>query len=722
MKDFNFKLDIVKSLEKVKSGDRIIIGYASTFDVDSDDMQITREALEGAKDDLLTYSTVLFNHDMDRPIGKVVDTEVDDIGLLVKVILSKEEDEIWKKVQEGVLCKFSIKGRMVETNPVEGKDQILQITKIKLFEVSLVTVPANEKAKSISYWIAKSMKDIEKKTLAIEEIETSSNTNETMDEFINKLKEILKSEDVKEKLEDYIKSMEVEDDLTAKLEIIAGKLSGDDKKVLDIAVDALKRKEMQNDYSDKNMKTFNFGDESETQPVFQLNNETKEVELDDNNRFRKQILKTGKWFHWDAEGGVLNITEEVIDNIIKNFKKTTIEHVYVPLSHTNEPDKNAGEVVKLEKTESGLDAIIEIKDESIAEKIKKGLIKCISASLDPNYRVKTTNKFVGPTLLHAALVAEPFIKGMSKFITLSDEHEGRRVVQLDDEEPNLYVVLKAMKDVLNDIDTKTDKIEQLFVKLNEDGTVEDVEEESTEETTDEKTEETNEEEKTDEEKETEEETKEEVEEKNEEEKESDEIKKELSDKEKEEIEKSTYNSCMSREMKAGKTMAEASKKCKTEAKKSIKSESEETSGDKKPEDESELEKTAKQDVDLAEAEKEFEKYLNEGKLVPAQKEVFIELLTSGKNLQLSDGTVGITKLIEALVKSSPSLNFEEEGVTTDDETEEETKEKVSSEEVPSEAKEFFSKMGLSEEDTIKSWSFAKEQKREYDEESSTIFD
>ena len=59
---FSFELDIVKAKKnEEEQGDWIVTGYASTCDVDSDGMQITRQALEGAKDDLIKYNTVLFN-------------------------------------------------------------------------------------------------------------------------------------------------------------------------------------------------------------------------------------------------------------------------------------------------------------------------------------------------------------------------------------------------------------------------------------------------------------------------------------------------------------------------------------------------------------------------------------------------------------------------------------------------------------------------------------
>ena len=69
------KLTTRNSKKNGKSEKRVIVGYVTTYDVftNGDTLQITREALEGAKDDLLKYSTVLFNHNQERPIGTIVD-------------------------------------------------------------------------------------------------------------------------------------------------------------------------------------------------------------------------------------------------------------------------------------------------------------------------------------------------------------------------------------------------------------------------------------------------------------------------------------------------------------------------------------------------------------------------------------------------------------------------------------------------------------------------
>ena len=133
--EVKFELDILKAQKTSKKGDYVVVGYAMTYDIDSDNTIISKTAIESAKDDLLEYSTVLFNHDVERPIGKVVETEVDEIGLLIKVVISKEEKEIWNKVKEGVINKFSIKGRATDFEEIDGRkeeeEKILKINKLE---------------------------------------------------------------------------------------------------------------------------------------------------------------------------------------------------------------------------------------------------------------------------------------------------------------------------------------------------------------------------------------------------------------------------------------------------------------------------------------------------------------------------------------------------------------------------------------------------------------
>lgn len=89
-------------------------GYAATTDFDLQGDIITEEALQASSLDLLKNSTVLLNHDLKLPIGKVTKVEFDKHGLLVDVLVSKTEPEVIQKIKEGVLNKFSIRGQVLE--------------------------------------------------------------------------------------------------------------------------------------------------------------------------------------------------------------------------------------------------------------------------------------------------------------------------------------------------------------------------------------------------------------------------------------------------------------------------------------------------------------------------------------------------------------------------------------------------------------------------------
>jgi HK97 family phage prohead protease len=604
---FSFELDIVKA-KKIdeEKGDQIIVGYASTCDVDSDGMQITRKALEGAKDDLLKYNTVLFNHNMDKPVGRVLETAVDDKGLLVKIAISKVEEELWNKIVDKTISKFSIAGRILEyqeTSPDNEGKTIVQITKISLHEVSVVSVPANVEAASISAYVSKSLQK----------------SNEEKKESIPEIKK----------------------GLIQQLEILAGKLEeGDNKTLLEEIINVLKGRKKEDKKEEKMIKELKFDDTSESRPVFQLNS-TGTIDLDESNKFRKQILKYGKWFHWNADGGVLNVTKDIIKKMVDNFNKKYVENVSVPLTHTNDPSKNTGSVVSLEQTEKGLDAVIEIKDETVAEKIKKGLIKSISASIDPNYLKKDKNEFVGPVLLHTALVGEPYIKGMAGFVELADEdYKDRQIIELEDSEENPAEIIKSAANALL-------KAAELLDKKDEKET--------------------------------------EVEEKKE---------------EKETVEEKT-------------TKDEELPEETPEAEKADEVESEEK----------ETKKEKDENLDLSDAEGTYAKYLSEGKIVPAQKSAFIELMQlSKKAIELGDDKVDVKKFVFDFLDKSPKIvNFDEDGVTPDPSNPAPEEEKK--EEMPQEAKDFYiNKMELSEEDAEKAWMSAKElSDKEKSENQESIF-
>jgi HK97 family phage prohead protease len=159
---FDFPLEITKQAES--EGEFHIVGYAATTDFDLQGDLITEEALRASQLDLVKNSTVLLNHDIKIPIGKVTKAEFDKNGLLIDVLISKTEPDIIQKIKEGVLNKFSIRGQVLEREKkyMPDLDRVVNIIRrMALVEVSLVSVPANPEARAIGWYVQKALDEID---------------------------------------------------------------------------------------------------------------------------------------------------------------------------------------------------------------------------------------------------------------------------------------------------------------------------------------------------------------------------------------------------------------------------------------------------------------------------------------------------------------------------------------------------------------------------------
>lgn len=154
-KGLEFKAIGELSLQKSEdgSGRRIIRGYASVSDVlDRQNEVITHEALVKAKDDLLRNSTIFYEHKhSELPVGKTIATHVDEKGLLITVEFTKAAfaEDLWRLIQEGIINRFSIGGRVTDAHETRDKQGNLftEITGLELFETSIVGLPANPEAR-----------------------------------------------------------------------------------------------------------------------------------------------------------------------------------------------------------------------------------------------------------------------------------------------------------------------------------------------------------------------------------------------------------------------------------------------------------------------------------------------------------------------------------------------------------------------------------------------
>lgn len=162
---FTFPVQVLKYGDE--AGNFHIVGYAATTDFDLQGDVITEEALQASSLDLLKNSTVLLNHDVTQPIGRVTEVKFDKHGLLIDALISKTEPDIIQKIKEGVLNKFSIRGQVLEREKKFMPDHNRLVNVIKrmaLVEVSLVSVPANPEAKAIGWYLSKAIESTDSKT------------------------------------------------------------------------------------------------------------------------------------------------------------------------------------------------------------------------------------------------------------------------------------------------------------------------------------------------------------------------------------------------------------------------------------------------------------------------------------------------------------------------------------------------------------------------------
>lgn len=132
--DGNSGLAMYVPIAKRDEEQRMVYGYASTPDEDSQGDRIESAAMAAALPDYMKFGNI---REMHQPsaVGKAHDISVDHTGgtyLAAKVV----DDVAWKKVKEGVYNGFSIGGVVKERdgNVIKG---------IKLIEISLVDRPAN---------------------------------------------------------------------------------------------------------------------------------------------------------------------------------------------------------------------------------------------------------------------------------------------------------------------------------------------------------------------------------------------------------------------------------------------------------------------------------------------------------------------------------------------------------------------------------------------------
>lgn len=122
---------------------QLFCGYASVFNVvDNQNDVVLPNAIKNI-DDVINIP-ILWQHDVKKPVGKVVDAYIDDIGLFIYADINQEliyGKEAYSSLKSNTVNGLSI-GYKINKNYI--KDNIGYLEDIKIIEISIVSLPANE--------------------------------------------------------------------------------------------------------------------------------------------------------------------------------------------------------------------------------------------------------------------------------------------------------------------------------------------------------------------------------------------------------------------------------------------------------------------------------------------------------------------------------------------------------------------------------------------------
>jgi HK97 family phage prohead protease len=208
------KLIDIQNLEVKQENDEMIIeGYASTFgNADSYNDIMVKGCFANLDASKVSF---LYQHDMGKVLGPIKQLYVDEKGLFISAKISNTEKgrDYYTLCKDGAIRSFSI-GFTINKGGYEYKDGIRYIKSVKLWEVSLVSIPANDQAEiySVKGLDATNKRDLEQglkmlglsikeaKTLisggysALENLrDVGKSQDENQDEIVNELKNFIKT-------------------------------------------------------------------------------------------------------------------------------------------------------------------------------------------------------------------------------------------------------------------------------------------------------------------------------------------------------------------------------------------------------------------------------------------------------------------------------------------------------------------------------------------------
>ncbi len=132
--------------------------------------------------------------------------------------------------------------------------------------------------------------------------------------------------------------------------------------------------------------------------------------------FRKHLLNLGP-LHYG--GKTYNLDEKFYSQLKSNFD-AGVSIVQVPVAdeknrHTEDPLRNAGECVGLEREGDKVYSVLDIRDPKVAEGIRNKTILGVSAMLSMDYKDSRNDKPIGAALLHTCITNRPHVLDLEPY-------------------------------------------------------------------------------------------------------------------------------------------------------------------------------------------------------------------------------------------------------------------------------------------------------------------
>jgi hypothetical protein len=139
-------------------------------------------------------------------------------------------------------------------------------------------------------------------------------------------------------------------------------------------------------------------------------------------RFRKEIIRVGRFRHPQDRDDVIEITEERLRKWVENFGKAGVK-VWVPYRHSADPKDNTGWVENMYVDNGRLFAVMRIVDDETVRLLREGVVEDVSVGVDLDY-VDAVGRHFGEVVKHVALTLDPYIKEQEGFIEMNGVYAG----------------------------------------------------------------------------------------------------------------------------------------------------------------------------------------------------------------------------------------------------------------------------------------------------------